>query len=356
MHFKRGLTPLWRSEHETQIGFEPRIARRLTLNDPSEHALVAALTIEHTLPQLRGVLIRAHADPARAEAIVGELADSGVLHISPRATSRTGVPPGAREMLSPAAESRALLRDDDGWPTVAKLIESTVHVVGLGRTGARIAVTLAASGIGHLRLTDSRPVTPRDCGTDYDTHDVGKPRDAVIKARIRTIPGSRVIASGPATEDDATVLVDTDVCDIVRARDLVFHSVPHLSVVLSEISGTVGPWVTPGAGPCLRCLALHRTDEDPAWPGMATQVSVKSAVAARGEDPALAGLIGSYAAAQVVCALTGHRPPCAETTIAFHLPDYTTSAIRWTPHPECGCIAPPADGDVAFDEPVTTTA
>ncbi|MDR1151254.1 MAG: TOMM precursor leader peptide-binding protein [Bifidobacteriaceae bacterium] len=324
----------------------------MKLDHPSEHALIAALTIDHTLPQLRGVLIREHTDPGRAEAIVSELADAGLLHTSGRITSRTAVPQVAREMLAPAAESRSLLRDDDGWPSVAKLAESTVHVVGLGRTGARIAGALASAGIGHLRLTDSQPVTPRDCGTDYDPHDVGKPRDAVLKARIRAVPGSHVISSGTTWDDDVAVLVDPDVCDIVHARDLVFHGVPHLSVIVAETSITVGPWVTPGAGPCLRCLALHRADADPAWPGMATQVSVKSAVVARGEDPALAGLAGSYAASQVVSAMTGHRPPCAGTTIAFRLPDYSTSAVRWTPHPECGCIAPPADADATFDEPV----
>jgi hypothetical protein len=77
---------------------------------------------------------------------------------------------------------------------------------------------------------------------------------------------------------------------------------------------------------------------------MATQISTGSPVAARGEDPALAALAGSYGASQVIAALTGSTPPCAGTSIAFALPDYSTSAIHWDPHPECGCISPVLGG------------
>lgn len=40
----------------------------------------------------------------------------------------------------------------------------------------------------------------------------------------------------------------------------------HLVVSPRPSSVRVGPLVVPGAGPCLRCLHLARTDHDPAWP------------------------------------------------------------------------------------------
>ncbi|MDR1428379.1 MAG: ThiF family adenylyltransferase [Bifidobacteriaceae bacterium] len=348
MHLKRGLSPLWRDDLEVQIGVEERISHRLTLQDPREYLILEALTIDHTLPQLRGILIREHYDPSRADAIVGELVDAGVVQGPTRGASQLSIPRPARELLAPAAESRALTRDDDGWPPIMDLVASSVHVVGLGRTGARVAATLAASGVGHLLLTDPSPVTPRDCGLDYTQADIGQPRDAVMRSRVRSMPGACVPFVRTGAETHVTVMVDCGVYDILRARDLMYQGSPHLLVLIGEASSSVGPWVSPGHGPCLRCLALHSTDEDPLWPTMATQLANSHTLGARGEDPALASLVGCYAASQVVAALTGYRPPCADLTIAFALPDYSTRAIRWSPHPECGCIAPVTGQDNDF--------
>jgi bacteriocin biosynthesis cyclodehydratase domain-containing protein len=339
VHLKPGLAPLWRGETEAQIGFDEQVATRLTLEDEREHMVLHALVADHSLAQLRGILIREHVAPQRANHIVQELTDAGVLRPPPRHGPWTSLPPAARERLAPGAETRDLLLDD-GWAPIATLARSTVHVVGLGRTGARLAAALAAAGVGSLRLTDPRSVSARDWGADYGRRHLGKPRESALREQLETLPGVCVDPPSLPSSDDAVILVDYDVCDILRARDLMYRNTPHLSVVISEVTAVVGPWVTPGVGPCLRCLALHRADEDPAWPALATQLSVASATATRGEDPVLAALAGAYAAAQVVTALTGTAPPCQATTIAFELPAYTTQAVRWQPHPDCGCLGP----------------
>ena len=59
------------------------------------------------------------------------------------------------------------------------------------------------------------------------------------------------------------------------------RDVPHLPSCSATPACTVGPFVRPGRGPCLRCLDLHRTDADPAWPAMATQLHARDAAAAR---------------------------------------------------------------------------
>ena len=50
------------------------------------------------------------------------------------------------------------------------------------------------------------------------------------------------------------------------------RDVAHVPVVVSERAVTVGPFVEPGLGPCLYCVQLARTDLDPAWPAIATQL------------------------------------------------------------------------------------
>lgn len=48
--------------------------------------------------------------------------------------------------------------------------------------------------------------------------------------------------------------------------------VPHLPVVFGDRFVRIGPLVTPGSGPCLHCVDLHRTDADPSWPAVAAQL------------------------------------------------------------------------------------
>ncbi|MDR3202787.1 MAG: TOMM precursor leader peptide-binding protein, partial [Bifidobacteriaceae bacterium] len=124
--------------------------------------------------------------------------------------------------------------------------------------------------------------------------------------------------------------------NIVRAQELVRCDIPHLSVVVEDASITCGPWVEPGASPCLRCVALRRSADDPGWPAMATQRNSRSAVAARGEDQALAAATGSFAAAQAVAALTGVAPSCVGASVRFRLPDFATERVEWDSQPECG--------------------
>ena len=50
------------------------------------------------------------------------------------------------------------------------------------------------------------------------------------------------------------------------------RDIPHLPIVLGDRGVTVGPFVEPGSGPCLHCVHLSRTDDDPAWPVLATQL------------------------------------------------------------------------------------
>jgi bacteriocin biosynthesis cyclodehydratase domain-containing protein len=336
MRLKPGLCALWRSPTEAQVGSDPRITRRIGLEDPAEFAVLEALTLDHSIAQLRGILIREHLDPVRADALATELVDAGLVQDSPNTPSWVAVRMGVREMLAAAAESRGIL-GGDGWSAVAAIGQATVHVVGLGRTGARVAACLASAGVGHLVLSDSMQVSPRDVGTDYAPADVGSPRCAALKARIRSLTSECVVATGPTKDEDVTVLVNHDVSDILHARDLTYRDVPHVAVLIEDASATVGPWVKPGHGPCLRCLALHFTDDDPLWPTLATQLSARRSRKERGEDPTMAALVGAYAAAQVVSFLTNGTTPCDSLTVTFSLPDYATSAIEWEPHPSCGC-------------------
>lgn len=68
------------------------------------------------------------------------------------------------------------------------------------------------------------------------------------------------------------IIVGDYVLDPERRGRWLRRDIPHLPIVFGDTGVTIGPFIEPGAGPCLYCLELHRTDADPAWPALASQV------------------------------------------------------------------------------------
>ncbi|MDR1187245.1 MAG: ThiF family adenylyltransferase [Bifidobacteriaceae bacterium] len=336
MKLKSGLRVLWRNQKEIQIGADPQLARTFQIEHPREFDVLRMLETDCTAAQLRRELANFGGRRERVDQLLAELRDAGLLTAHGRGqTAEMQVPPASRELLAPEAESRALV-EGDGWKTLARRSNQRVSVYGLGRTGAHIALCLAASGVGTLQLHDPEPVRPRDRGQIYDRDDVGQPR-AEILAEIVNRHGFDCEARfrGRFAKPDAAVLVGYEVADPTRAAFLASHGIDHLSVVISELSITCGPWVPRGAGPCLRCQRLWAADDDPCWPGLATQRFVRSVVASRGEDSNLAAAMGGLASAQVLQALGGHLPDTVGHTATMALPSYHLDWSELKVHPKC---------------------
>lgn len=171
---------------------------------------------------------------------------------------------------------------------------------------------------------------------------------------------------------DAAVIVAAYAIEPQRHARWLRRDVPHLAVVFGDAGVSVGPFVRPGEGACLRCVDLHRTDADPAWPAMATQLHTRTApgetatssaaAAARGAAIVLAGIAGpgASAAAEVRVGTLEARPGLPEVRPGVPearpgLPEVPpgvswrleAGAIEWVsrawePHPECGCLGLPA--------------
>ena len=50
---------------------------------------------------------------------------------------------------------------------------------------------------------------------------------------------------------------------------------PHVPIVFTDAGAEIGPVVVPGSNACLACLDLHRTEHDPAWPVIASQLLLR---------------------------------------------------------------------------------
>jgi len=116
------------------------------------------------------------------------------------------------------------------------------------------------------------------------------------------------------------------------------RDVPHLPIVAADRSVTVGPLVEPGVGPCLYCGQLSRTDADPAWPAIASQLWGR---AAPRHSSLTVSSVATFAARRLIARLDSGSPNADAR--AWRLADEggTISAVLQLRHPRCSCAAPP---------------
>ena len=335
LQIKPGLRTSWRAPDAVQFGLEPgrgAVVEGLTALDRGLVERLEEGVDDATLPT---------DGPAgeRARRLLALLRAGDVL-----LTRRSGR--GVLALLGPAAQHLApdaavwgIVHPGggDGWELIAARGRREVHVIGTGRLAETLAGTLTAAGVGSVHGLAAPPPS-------WPVESAGAAGGG---------PGGR--------RPDVVVLVRPAAADSVAAGRLLAADVAHLSVVVREAGLIVGPLVVPGAGPCLRCLDLHRTDRDPAWPRLLAQLPGRPTPADAGET-ASSQLGASLAALQVLAHLDGlaptpaadgargrARPASVGATLEVDLPDGLVSRRPWTVHPACGCswsmTTPPVSAD-----------
>ena len=205
-----------------------------------------------------------------------------------------------------AARACAYGLPDDGYSIMRRRRACRVLVDGAGRLADDIAACLREGVVGVV--------------------DSGAMAAGTVDLALR---------SGRGASPDLVILLASGglpfhVGEPWRSRDI-----PHLPVVIDGPSATVGPLVG-GIGPCLRCLDLYRTDRDPLWPALLTQlvpdrpVPMQPVEAETGLRALVAGLTATFAYA----CLDDHELPVGLAS-AVCLPSPAVSHYRWRTHPKC---------------------
>lgn len=109
------------------------------------------------------------------------------------------------------------------------------------------------------------------------------------------------------------------------------HDTPHLPIVWGDRGVHIGPFIEPGNGPCLHCLERHRTEADPAWPAIASQLIDRHSSL---ETPILAADTALTSARLVLERL--RSGPCRPAATRIDR-DGQRTTIEVARHPECGC-------------------
>lgn len=154
--------------------------------------------------------------------------------------------------------------------------------------------------------------------------------------------GHRVVhaASAPTAAVDAVALVASRLVPPAAHLPWLAADVPHLAIVFDERGAEVGPFVRPGAGPCLRCVHLGRRDADAAWPAVAAQLAVAPPVP---RDPRVEHETLTLAASAVDDLVRCGRSALDAAAVLVSVrsacdPRHDPQPVE--PHPECGCRAP----------------
>lgn len=164
-----------------------------------------------------------------------------------------------------------------------------------------------------------------------------------------------VLAPARETRPAVAVLVADWVLGPQDAATWLRQDVPHLPVVAADRAVTVGPFVEPGRGPCHYCVHLARTDADPAWPAVATQLW------GRGGPVRSQLTVLSAAAFTARAVLTRLRQGPSGVARGWRLAHEGGAISSWTAriHPRCSCAAPPESDwapvpDLATPDATTT--
>jgi hypothetical protein len=337
---KPGLRRVWRDRDTLQIGIDSRRAIALT-------GMGAAAAVIGLLDgsRDRGQVIAAAADRGiqaeAADRVITLLTAAGALYDFPASTIAT-LPDDTRARLASelAAASLAHGDGDGGVRVLVRRQAAVIRVYGTGPVGSCIASVLTAAGIGRVasvgRVADGRAVGPSArAATGRQPSTAGEAQDqpprtartAAAPPRARSLGGSR---------PDLAVLAGSHNPQLASA--LVRQHAPHLTASADEAIGVVGPLVIPRQSACLRCLDLHRTDRDPAWPLILAQLAGPEPRPAAC-DAALATAVAAQAASQALAFVDRAAPATAviNGTLELVLPDWQWRRRTWQPHQACSC-------------------
>jgi hypothetical protein len=267
-----------------------------------------------------------------ADRVLTLLAAGGALDDFPAGTLRV-LPQPLRARLAAELATVSLARQDGdgGARTLARRRAAYIHIRGTGRIAAAIAGILVTAGAGDVLS-----------GIDPEPGPFGPDPKSAAQAAIAPAPppprrktGAR-LPRGRALPD-LTVLVGQPDPELSAA--LMSDRTPHLVASASEAIGIVGPLVVPGRSTCLRCLDLHRTDRDPAWPLILAQLAGRQPIPLACDAP-LAAAVAAQAAFQALAFVDSGAAPDAVTngTLELVLPAWQWRRRTWPPHQRCSCV------------------
>jgi hypothetical protein len=348
---KPALRRAWRDRSTLQFGVGRAHAAVVESTGPADAAFLDLLDGTRELGALAAEAAELGIPRDRVDRLLARLGEARVLDDTDARLPLLELPPAEVARLGPDLAALSLAHPEPGSAPDLLLARrrARIQVRGAGRVGASIATVLAASGVGQVEVVDNGSVLEQDtspCG--LLVADTGRPRAAAARAAVRRAAPGRPDdrRSGHRLPDLVVVAPRGDSAGLLSdpglSRELLHSGVPHLYAGVMETTGSVGPFVLPGSSACGRCLALHRTDEDPAWPRLLAQhCSGRGSSGTAACDTALATTVAGLAALHSLMFLDRGTPPSLGGWVEVSMLDGSMRRRVLEAHPDCGCCWSP---------------
>jgi len=197
-----------------------------------------------------------------------------------------------------------------------KLAHSKVLIIGVGGLGSPVAMYLAASGVGHLVLSDFDRVDLSNLQRQivHDSTQIGQYKTLSAQSKLQALyPDieisiiNQTISEDFLIKDDIDVVVDCS--DNFATRFIInaacVHSgTPLVSGAALRWSGQVAVFLLAPQSPCYRCLYSDNEEEG-------------EACSEAGILAPLVGIIGSIQAVEVIKVLLGIGNPLSGRLLLF---------------------------------------
>lgn len=336
---------LWRTPFEMQLGIgkQPIVLNNLT---NAQERMIAALYNGIADQQLPLITKQLGLTDSETRTLIESL-DQVMLH-EPK-TKASKIKLGDDFVAGAFAEiiRASLLHSVDGQSVLLGRAERSIHIGDLSRAGLQICLGLAAAGIGHLISQDEGKVDKANLGpTGFPSQLIGQPRIDALRTLLAASPNKAMVSTGKKLASnklqkiDCAVLISHQVMDPRRYSIWTNRDIPHIAVTFDSESVWVSPMIVPGQSACLFCLEQMRTDNDPAWPVIATQLLTSE----KRFDDAASQLFAAGIVIQKILTrvdkIAGFEQ-AEENLCGFSL-DLKTGAvseIRWPKHKACECKA-----------------
>ncbi|WP_143049779.1 TOMM precursor leader peptide-binding protein [Asanoa ishikariensis] len=230
---------------------------------------------------------------------------------------------------------RPVVRTTVGFVTPAQVLRrraaARVLVTGRGRLATPIAITLARSGVGHVRPDLPGIVRPEEAVLGLDPSTVGKPRAAAVAAAVAAA-GARPGRTKPHVVIQAGAQQPAN----LAATALRHRGQAMLAVEIRDGAPVIGPFVQPAGSPCLSCLDHHRRDRDEDWSEIAAGLATAPPTEEAG-DLVTIMTAAALGAAEALAYIDGGTPRTTDGAVTVVSPG-DLRWRHWPAHPRCSCV------------------
>lgn len=311
----------------------------------SERELLGALDGSHTTDQLSARF--------GDDTVLPALASMQALFLLEDGAEDEQIPLEERERFDRQLRYFSDVGEDGPTPNECqrRLREAVVAVLGVGGLGGRVALELACTGVGELRLFDGDrvEVSNLDRQIQFAESDVGRRKVEVTAARLRSfnsalkvrstfgrIESPEMLSGCIAGADLVVDAIDWPAYEVERWCNVACFEagIPYIAMSQLPPLVRVGPLYVPGSTGCYSCQEIRYRREYPLYEVAIDQLRGRESLAPSLGPPC--GVIGGIVAMEIVHHLTGlTRPATLGVGYTLDLRTLTVEREDVVPEPTC---------------------